>query len=60
LNRITNLFLYGIQQALTGDVIAGLVNAIGLPLAADVGLLTTAGLVGALVWGEGFADAFGL
>jgi hypothetical protein len=55
-----NLFLYGIQQALTGDVIAGLVNAIGLPLAADVGLVTTAGLVGALVWGEGFADAFGL
>ena len=54
-----NLFLYGIQQALTGDIVAGLVNSIGLPLAADVGLVTTAGLVGALVWAEGIGGAFG-
>jgi len=55
-----NLFLYGIQQALNGDIIAGLVNSIGLPLAADVGLVTTAGLVGALVWGQALADALAL
>lgn len=44
-----NLFLGGIQQALSGDVINGLVNAIGLPLAANVGLVTTAGLIEVLV-----------
>ncbi len=44
-----NLFLSGIQQALSGDVINGLVNAIGLPIAAATGLVTTAGLIEALV-----------
>jgi hypothetical protein len=44
-----NLALSGIQQALSGDVINGLINAIGLPLAASVGLATTAGLIEALV-----------
>lgn len=44
-----NLFLGGIQQALSGDVIGGLVNAIGLPLAANVGLVTTASLIEVLV-----------
>ena len=52
-----NLFLSGIQQALQGEVIAGLTNAIGLPIAADVGLITTAGLVGVLAWGEAIAGA---
>lgn len=44
-----NLFLGGIQQALSGDVITGLVNAIGLPIAATSGLVTTAALIEALV-----------
>lgn len=43
------LFLGGIQQALSGDVINGLVNAIGLPIAAATGLVTTAGLIEVLV-----------
>jgi PE-PPE domain/PE family len=37
-----NLFLGGIGQALNGDPM-GLVNAFGLPVAADVGLITLAG-----------------
>jgi len=45
-----NLALSGLQQAISGKPIEGLVNAIGLPIAADVGLVTTAGLVGVLVW----------
>ena len=45
-----NLFLDGIKQVLSGQILSGLVNAIGLPVAADVGLGTTAGLVGVLVW----------
>jgi hypothetical protein len=49
-----NLFLNGISQAINGQPVAGLVNAIGEPIAADVGLTTVAGgveflvLVGAL------------
>jgi len=45
-----NLALSGLQQAISGKPIEGLINAIGLPIAADVGLITTAGLVGVLVW----------
>ena len=45
-----NLALSGLQQAISGQPIEGLINAIGLPIAADVGLVTTAGLVGVLVW----------
>ena len=52
-----NLALSGLQQALHGDVIAGLTNAIGLPIAADIGLITTAGLVGVLAWAEALAGA---
>ena len=37
-----NLFLNGISQAISGDPM-GLVNAFGLPLAADVGIGTVAG-----------------
>ena len=54
------LFLEGIQQALSGDVVNGLVNAIGRPLAADVGIITTAGLVEALVLGQAAAGVFGI
>jgi hypothetical protein len=38
-----NLFLQGITQAVNGQPIQGLVNAFGLPIAADVGLITVAG-----------------
>jgi PE-PPE domain/PE family len=38
-----NLFLNGVMQAVNGDPVGGLVNAFGLPLAADVGLTTLAG-----------------
>ncbi len=47
-----DLFLEGVKQVLSGDVIGGLINAIGLPLAADVGLITTASLVGVLAWAQ--------
>ena len=47
-----DLFLEGVKQMLGGDLIGGLINAIGLPLAADVGLITTASLVAALAWLE--------
>ncbi|MCV7227599.1 PE-PPE domain-containing protein [Mycolicibacterium komossense] len=46
------LFLGGIEQVLAGDIGGGLVNAVGLPLAADVGLITTAGLIELLVLGQ--------
>jgi PE-PPE domain/PE family len=38
-----NLFLNGIIQAVNGDPVGGLINAFGLPIAADVGLTTVAG-----------------
>ena len=47
-----DLFLDGIKQMLTGDLIGGLINAIGLPIAASVGLITTASLVGVLAWAQ--------
>ncbi len=46
------LFLSGVAQVLDGDIVGGLVNAIGLPIAADVGLITTAGLIELLVLGQ--------
>ena len=55
-----NLFLGGIKQMLSGDLIGGLVNAIGLPIAADVGLVTTASLVGALAWAQSLAGFVGI
>jgi hypothetical protein len=45
-----NLVLDGVQQAISGHPIEGLINAIGLPIAADAGLITTASLIGVLVW----------
>jgi PE-PPE domain/PE family len=38
-----NLFLSGIQQALDGNIVSGLQYALVAPIAADAGLLTTAG-----------------
>jgi hypothetical protein len=54
-----NLFLGGIQQALSGDVINGLVNAIGLPIAAAAGLITTASLIEVLVLLQAVEGFFG-
>ena len=45
-----DLALDGVQQAISGHPIEGLINAIGLPIAADAGLITTASLIGVLVW----------
>lgn len=53
------LALDGIQQAISGDVINGLINVIGLPLAADVGLGTTAGLIELLVVLQAVEGVFG-
>lgn len=50
-----NLFLNGMSQAIGGDPIQGLVNAIGQPIAADVGLGTVAGGVEFLI----FVNALG-
>ena len=47
-----NLALDGVQQILSGDLIGGLINAVGLPIAANVGLITTASLIGVLVWAQ--------
>lgn len=47
-----DLILESIKQMLSGDLIGGLVNAIGLPIAANVGLITTAGLIVVLAWGQ--------
>ena len=44
------VFLEGIEQIIDGDPIGGLINAIGLPIAATAGLATTAGFVGILAW----------
>lgn len=48
----TNLFLFGMQEVFSGNVIQGLSDAFGLPVAATVGLSSTAALVAALVWGQ--------
>jgi hypothetical protein len=53
----TNLFLYGLQETFSGNVIQGLSDAVGLPIAATVGLSTFASLVGVGVWAQGFAGA---
>jgi len=51
------LFVEGIEQALTGDVINGVVNALLRPVAADVGLVTLAVMIGLAVWGQGITGA---
>lgn len=52
-----NLFLDGIEQAFSGDFISGIVNSILMPWAADVGLLTYAGLIGLISVGQGVYGA---
>ncbi len=47
-----NLFLDGITQMLNGQPVAGLINAIGNPIAADVGLLPLTGALELVVLGE--------
>ncbi|ORW96578.1 hypothetical protein AWB92_06440 [Mycobacterium sp. IEC1808] len=47
-----NLFLNGVSQMVNGQPLAGLVNAIGYPIAADVGLLPLAGGLELAVLGE--------
>ena len=53
----TNLFLYGLQETFSGNVIQGLSDAVGLPVAATVGLSTFASLVGVGVWAQAVAGA---
>jgi len=55
-----NLFLDGIEQVLSGDLIGGLVNAVGRPIAASVGLVTTAALIEVLVVTNAIAGIFTL
>lgn len=47
-----NLFLDGVIQMVNGQPLMGLVNAIGYPVAADVGLLTLTGALELTVVGE--------
>ncbi len=53
----TNIVLASVKQMLAGDVAKGLINAIGLPIAADIGMLTTVGLFQLVVWIEGILAA---
>ena len=53
----TNIVLDSVKQILKGDVGQGLINAIGLPIAADVGMATTVGLFQLIVWLEGLYAA---
>jgi hypothetical protein len=41
-----NLFLNGVTQMVNGQPLDGLINAIGYPIAADVGLLPLTGRFG--------------
>jgi hypothetical protein len=50
-----NLFLGGIEQAVSGDPF-GLINAVGDPIAADVGLLTVTGGIEGLVLYSGVGE----
>ncbi|OBK47665.1 PE-PPE domain-containing protein [Mycobacterium sp. 1081908.1] len=47
-----NLFLNGVTQMVNGQPLAGLVNAVGYPIAADVGLLPMLGGLEVAVLGE--------
>jgi len=51
-----NLFLDGINQAITGQPLQGIINAIGDPIAADVGIGTFAAGVEGLVVLQGVQD----
>lgn len=51
------LVLEGVKQIFNGQVIEGLINAIGLPIAADVGLISYIGVLQVAVWLEGILAA---
>jgi hypothetical protein len=54
----TNIVLDEVKQIFQGQgVIKSLINAIGLPIAADVGMVTTVGLFQLVVWLEGLFAA---
>lgn len=53
-----DLFLDGVQQVLSGDIISGLLNAVGLPWAAGVGLVTTSVLIEFLVIANAITGIF--
>jgi len=52
-----NLFLDGVKEVLAGQLLTGVVDAFGKPIAADVGLGTTAGLIEFLVIAQAIAGA---
>ncbi|MGI9125006.1 MAG: PE-PPE domain-containing protein, partial [Mycobacterium sp.] len=52
-----SLFIDGLKQTIGGDPIQGLINAIGRPVAADVGMLATITVVQVAVWLEGLFAA---
>ena len=53
------LYLWSKQAGNDKSLIASaIINAIGLPIAANIGLVTTASLVGALVWAQAVAGVF--
>lgn len=56
----TYLVLDGVQQMLTGNILTGLVNALLMPVAADIGLITVAGLVGVGVWAQAITSVLGI
>ncbi len=47
-----NLALSSVKQMISGEPIKGLINAVGLPFASSVGLITYASLIELLVWGQ--------
>ncbi len=51
------LVLEGVKQIFNGQVIEGLINAVGLPIAADVGLIAYIGVLQVAVWLEGILAA---
>jgi len=55
-----NIFLEGIEQVLSGDILGGLINALGRPVAASIGLVTTAALIEVLVIGNAITGIFTL
>ncbi|MFM9033594.1 MAG: PE-PPE domain-containing protein [Mycobacterium sp.] len=54
----TNIVLDSVKQMFSGELIKGLINAIGLPIAADVGMVTTVAVFQLIVWVEGLLAAF--
>jgi len=55
-----NLFLEGIEQMFSGDIIGGLINALARPVAGSIGLVTTAALIEVLVVANAITGIFTL